>query len=65
MYAGVLTLIAGPATWFESLRLTECAGFAFLLMHAFVFFYEEPALKRKFGEKYEPTLKQQQDGFQE
>jgi len=53
MYAGVLTLIAGQAIWFESVRLIEYAGLAFLLMRAFVLFYEEPALKRKFGESYE------------
>lgn len=27
-------------------------GLAFLFMHAFVMLYEEPALKRKFGESY-------------
>jgi protein-S-isoprenylcysteine O-methyltransferase Ste14 len=53
MYVGVLTLIVGQGIWFESVRLIEYAGLAFALMHAFVYFYEEPALKRKFGEPYE------------
>ncbi len=53
MYVGVLSLILGQAIWFESVHLIAYAGLAFLLMHAFVLFYEEPALKRKFGESYE------------
>jgi protein-S-isoprenylcysteine O-methyltransferase Ste14 len=53
MYVGVLSMILGQAIWFESVHLIAYAGLAFLLMHAFVLFYEEPALKRKFGESYE------------
>jgi protein-S-isoprenylcysteine O-methyltransferase Ste14 len=53
MYVGVLTLILGQAIWFECVQLFAYAGTAFVLMYAFVFFYEEPALKRKFGESYE------------
>lgn len=52
MYVGVLSLIAGQAIWFESIQLLAYAGLAFLFMHAFVMLYEEPALKRKFGESY-------------
>jgi protein-S-isoprenylcysteine O-methyltransferase Ste14 len=52
MYVGVLTLILGQAGWFECLPVLEYATLAFLLMHAFVMLYEEPALARKFGETY-------------
>lgn len=52
MYVGVLSLIGGQAIWFESIQLLAYAGLAFLFMHAFVMLYEEPALKRKFGESY-------------
>jgi protein-S-isoprenylcysteine O-methyltransferase Ste14 len=51
MYVGVLSLILGQAVWFESAHVIEYA-LAFVLMHAFVIFYEESALKRKFGESY-------------
>lgn len=53
MYVGVLTLILGQAIWFASVRMLEYAALAFVLMHAFVLLYEEPALRRKFGDSYE------------
>jgi protein-S-isoprenylcysteine O-methyltransferase Ste14 len=53
MYLGVLSLVLGQAVWFESRVLFEYAGLVFLLFNAFVFFYEEPVLGRKFGESYQ------------
>ncbi len=52
MYIGVLSLVLGQAVWFEAVTLFAYAGLVFLLFNAFVFFYEEPALKRKFGDSY-------------
>jgi protein-S-isoprenylcysteine O-methyltransferase Ste14 len=52
MYIGVLSLVLGQALWFEAVRLVAYAGLVFLLVSAFVFFYEEPALRRKFGDSY-------------
>jgi len=52
MYIGVLSLVLGQAVWFEAIALFAYAGVVFLLVNAFVFFYEEPALRRKFGEAY-------------
>jgi len=52
MYIGVLSLVLGQAVYFETLTLFFYAGVVFLLVNAFVFFYEEPALSRKFGEAY-------------
>jgi protein-S-isoprenylcysteine O-methyltransferase Ste14 len=52
MYIGVLSLVLGQAMWFEAVTLFAYAGLVFLLFSAFVFFYEEPALKRKFGDSY-------------
>ena len=52
MYIGVLSLVLGQAVWFEAVTLFAYAGLVFLLFSAFVFFYEEPALKRKFGDSY-------------
>ena len=45
-------MVLGQAIWFEALELLAYAGVGFLLFNAFVFFYEEPALRRKFGDAY-------------
>ena len=52
MYMGVLSVVLGQAVWFEALRLFAYAGVVFMLFSAFVLIYEEPALKRKFGNAY-------------
>lgn len=52
MYVGVLSLVLGQAVWFEAIALFAYAGVVFLLFNAFVFFYEERALTRKFGDSY-------------
>ncbi|MGA2579955.1 MAG: PEMT/PEM2 methyltransferase family protein [Bryobacteraceae bacterium] len=52
MYVGVLLGIFGQALWFGSaVNLWYALGVA-LIFHLFVVFYEEPALRRKFGEHY-------------
>lgn len=57
MYVGVLLVIFGQALWFGSVA-TLWYGLAIALMfHLFVVVYEEPALRRKFGESYERYLK--------
>ena len=52
MYVGVLSVVLGLAIWFEAPRLFAYAGLVFVLFNAFVLIYEEPALKRKFGNSY-------------
>jgi protein-S-isoprenylcysteine O-methyltransferase Ste14 len=52
MYVGVLSLVLGQAVWFGALWLFGYAAIVFLLFSAFVIFYEEPALSRKFGDAY-------------
>lgn len=53
MYVGVLSIVFGVAIWFGS-ALTAIYGAALWLMfHLFVTFYEEPTLRRLFGESYE------------
>ena len=52
MYIGVLSLVLGQSLWFEAIGLLAYGGLVFLLFSAFVFFYEEPALRRKFGASY-------------
>ena len=53
MYVGVLLALAGEALWFLSWELVLFAGAFFGLVHSFVVFYEEPTLRRQFGESYE------------
>ena len=52
MYAGVTLVLLGEALLFGSLSLAKYAGAAFLLFNLFVWLYEEPALRTKFGESY-------------
>jgi protein-S-isoprenylcysteine O-methyltransferase Ste14 len=53
MYVGVFLLLLGETLLFESRVLFEYAAVVFLLFHLFVVLYEEPILKRKFGESYQ------------
>jgi protein-S-isoprenylcysteine O-methyltransferase Ste14 len=52
MYVGAALALAGAAVFYESLALA-CYAFAFLIVsHLFVVFYEEPNLRRTFGDDY-------------
>src|SRR5574341_1803782 len=53
MYVGVLLVLLGEAFFFASLQLLGYAGLVFLAFHLFVVLYEEPALRRQFGETYQ------------
>lgn len=53
MYVGVALVIVGEAALFRSLHVLEYAALMLTAAHAFVVFYEEPMLKRQFGESYE------------
>lgn len=52
MYIGVLSVILGEAVYYESGALFLFALLIFLLFNAFVFLYEEPTLRKKFGDSY-------------
>jgi protein-S-isoprenylcysteine O-methyltransferase Ste14 len=52
MYVGVLSILIGEAALFASATLFWYAAVAFLFFYLFVVIYEEPALKRQFGEAY-------------
>ena len=57
MYIGVFLVLAGEAILFRSLHLLEyIAGFC-VVVELFVIFYEEPTLRRQFGESYEQYKK--------
>jgi protein-S-isoprenylcysteine O-methyltransferase Ste14 len=53
MYIGVLTVLLGEAVTFRSAVLLGYATFFCVPVELFVVFYEEPALRRQFGESYE------------
>jgi protein-S-isoprenylcysteine O-methyltransferase Ste14 len=57
MYVGVLAAILGHFLWFGYWNLLLYAGIVFLAFHAFVTYYEEPNLKRRFGAAYEDYLR--------
>ena len=52
MYVGVLLVLLGEAGLFNSRALLVYAGGFWVVASAFVFFYEEPTLRRKFGGSY-------------
>ena len=56
MYFGVLLALLGEAWLFRSGALLVYALIVFTWQHLFVVFYEEPALRRKFGESYSDYL---------
>ncbi|HWP36944.1 MAG TPA: methyltransferase, partial [Gemmatimonadales bacterium] len=53
MYLGAGSAPAGAAWFYESLALLACTALFFVITHAFVRLYEEPTLRRLFGEEYE------------
>ena len=57
MYVGVLLILAGESIAFRSARIFRYALCVALFFNLFVMFYEEPALKRKFGASYEEYVK--------
>ncbi|MDP2864018.1 MAG: isoprenylcysteine carboxylmethyltransferase family protein [Desulfobacterales bacterium] len=57
MYIGILSILLGEALLFASWRLFEYTAIVFSLFYFFVLFYEEPVLKKKFGESYREYCK--------
>jgi protein-S-isoprenylcysteine O-methyltransferase Ste14 len=57
MYLGVLSVFFGEAILFHSLLLVVCGLLISVVVHLFVVFYEEPTLRRQFGESYETYLR--------
>ena len=53
MYVGVALVIVGEALLSRSVHVLEYAVFMLTAAHVFVVLYEEPTLRRQFGESYE------------
>ena len=58
MYIGAGLALAGAALFYESAPLLAYAGLFLLSSHVFVVWYEEPTLRRTFGEEYEAYCRQ-------
>jgi protein-S-isoprenylcysteine O-methyltransferase Ste14 len=52
MYVGIISILLGEALLFASKRLFAYTAVAFIFYFLIVVFYEEPVLRRKFGESY-------------
>ena len=53
MYVFVALTLIGEGIYFETMILVLYAALAVILAHIWVVSYEEPTLRRKFGESYE------------
>jgi protein-S-isoprenylcysteine O-methyltransferase Ste14 len=53
MYVGVMSILLGESLLFDSRSMLTYSLVVFIGFNLFVFFYEEPTLRRKFGESYE------------
>src|SRR4029077_1955009 len=53
MYIGAGMTLAGAALYYQSLSILIYTALFFLITHLFVVFYEEPTLRRTFGDEYE------------
>jgi len=58
MYVGIILLLLGHFLWFGFWWILAYTVIAFITVHLFVTFYEEPTLKRSFGAAYENYLNQ-------
>jgi protein-S-isoprenylcysteine O-methyltransferase Ste14 len=53
MYIGVELAVLGQAWLFHSLALIIYLAFTATAVHLFVLFYEEPTLRKRYGEEYD------------
>lgn len=57
MYVGIILILTGESIAFESMKLLIYTVILWLVFHLFVIYYEEPTLRKKFGETYEEYLR--------
>ena len=53
MYLGVALVIGGQACLFHSMLIAIYLACFWLIVHLFVLLYEEPTLRKQFGEQYD------------
>ena len=52
MYCGVLLILLAESAFFESTALLQYAAVWMIFIHLIAVLYEEPALRRRFGDSY-------------
>jgi protein-S-isoprenylcysteine O-methyltransferase Ste14 len=57
MYIGGVSMLLGLSLYLTSTSMAFFALVAFLLIHTFVVFAEEPGLRKRFGQEYEDYCK--------
>jgi protein-S-isoprenylcysteine O-methyltransferase Ste14 len=57
MYIGGVSMLLGWGFYLTSISMIFYAVVAFLLIHTFVVFAEEPGLRKRFGQEYEDYCK--------
>ncbi|HLF65277.1 MAG TPA: isoprenylcysteine carboxylmethyltransferase family protein [Saprospiraceae bacterium] len=57
MYVGVMIILSGEAIFFWSRTFLIYAVIVFILFNVFIILYEEPYLKKEFGEQYDRYCK--------
>lgn len=58
IYVGAALALAGAALFYQALSLLGYCAFFILATHLIVVWYEEPTLRRTFGEEYETYCRQ-------
>jgi protein-S-isoprenylcysteine O-methyltransferase Ste14 len=53
MYIGGVSMLLGLGLYLTSVAMALFALVAFLIIHTFVVFAEEPGLRKRFGQEYE------------
>ena len=57
MYLGAVSVMVGEAVLLQSFGLFLLAVVMWMFFHTFVVYYEEPNLRKKFGEEYVEYMK--------
>jgi len=58
MYVGVMMMLIGESIFFQSFALVKYSLFIFAAFNIFIIFFEEPRLRRDFGEEYNKYVKE-------
>ncbi len=58
MYLGYFSIVTGQAFFFGDILLFAYLLFVILLINVYLLFFEEPALKKRFGKEYEDYVSQ-------
>lgn len=60
MYLAVISIIIGESIWYENWIIVIYGVLLWAVLHLWIVLYEEPALNKKFGKKYEDYVSKTQ-----